>query len=609
MLHHHRLTMREVPVRMFARGGGVSSISGSGKSAYYMVKVLLALFVGLARRRPVVEPGDDAPVAASQGSDGPAPARLHPRRGRAADRRARARAPAAAARALRAAVAVRAPSCSSASPPGAGRSSAWRRASGSSTRRTRCSSSRSASSSCCCCTSRLAVSRLSDQIKVLAQRLALMEQRMRRARHGATSATRSSSLRGARARPQHERHQARRPQRRAESRRRSQKALAVAPSRQRRLGAEPRASPTARRSRQRGSACTRRRSSSAGSRRRCRAEERPAARYCSARAQRPISLAAQLPRVLARPARRRSHVHDRGRRATPGHARRADPVDVAVELDRVRGVDEQHVAASSVRKTASARPGNAASSRLETRQAGPGDRRERVKCAARPRRPRRGRARRPRAIQRRVAGAELDDPGAGFAPRTRTMQQRPAPRARTTSLASASRPPGRCGCSAARLGDRAARLAPGDLLVDVEAVPRIALAGPRRRAVAPAGPGAGCSRLAARPQAGAVGAGADRQAPLLQLLAVHVTATVRASAVAARRVERRCSASSTRTTRSPAAPSEIGGGAVADRRHEVLDLGPQRLDVRQPRAPDVARARDVLAVGVRAARRSPCRRR
>jgi hypothetical protein len=58
--------MREVPVRMFQRGGGSSSIS-SGKSAYYMVKVLLALFIGLARRRPVVEPGDRAPVAAGQG--------------------------------------------------------------------------------------------------------------------------------------------------------------------------------------------------------------------------------------------------------------------------------------------------------------------------------------------------------------------------------------------------------------------------------------------------------------------------------------------------------------------------------------------------------------
>lgn len=65
MLHHHRLTMREVPVKMYRRGGGTSSIS-TGKSAYYMIKVLLALFVGLARRRPIVEPGDSAPVAADQ---------------------------------------------------------------------------------------------------------------------------------------------------------------------------------------------------------------------------------------------------------------------------------------------------------------------------------------------------------------------------------------------------------------------------------------------------------------------------------------------------------------------------------------------------------------
>jgi glycosyltransferase involved in cell wall biosynthesis len=66
MLHHHALTMRETPVRMFQRGGGTSSIS-SGKSFYYMVKVLLALFVGLARARTVPEPGEAAPVAAEQG--------------------------------------------------------------------------------------------------------------------------------------------------------------------------------------------------------------------------------------------------------------------------------------------------------------------------------------------------------------------------------------------------------------------------------------------------------------------------------------------------------------------------------------------------------------
>jgi glycosyltransferase involved in cell wall biosynthesis len=66
MVHYHRLKMREVAVRMFQRGGGVSSIS-SGKSVYYMLKVLLAIFVGLVRSRPVVEPGDEAPVAAAHG--------------------------------------------------------------------------------------------------------------------------------------------------------------------------------------------------------------------------------------------------------------------------------------------------------------------------------------------------------------------------------------------------------------------------------------------------------------------------------------------------------------------------------------------------------------
>jgi hypothetical protein len=61
MLHHHRLKMREVPVQMYERGGGRSSIS-TGKSAYYMIKVLLALTMGLARKRPLVEVGDPAPV-------------------------------------------------------------------------------------------------------------------------------------------------------------------------------------------------------------------------------------------------------------------------------------------------------------------------------------------------------------------------------------------------------------------------------------------------------------------------------------------------------------------------------------------------------------------
>jgi glycosyltransferase involved in cell wall biosynthesis len=67
LLHYHRLRMREVPVQMYERGGGVSSIATSGKSAYYMMKVLLAIAVGLFRARPVVEAGDEAPVAAAHG--------------------------------------------------------------------------------------------------------------------------------------------------------------------------------------------------------------------------------------------------------------------------------------------------------------------------------------------------------------------------------------------------------------------------------------------------------------------------------------------------------------------------------------------------------------
>ena len=67
MVHWHRLRMCETPVRMFARNGGVSSIKGSGKSAYYMIKVLLAIFVGLFRRRPVPERGGEAPVIAERG--------------------------------------------------------------------------------------------------------------------------------------------------------------------------------------------------------------------------------------------------------------------------------------------------------------------------------------------------------------------------------------------------------------------------------------------------------------------------------------------------------------------------------------------------------------
>jgi glycosyltransferase involved in cell wall biosynthesis len=63
MVHFHRLESTEVPVRMRARQTGRSSINAT-QSVFYMIKVLLALFVGLLRARPVVEPGEDAAVQA-----------------------------------------------------------------------------------------------------------------------------------------------------------------------------------------------------------------------------------------------------------------------------------------------------------------------------------------------------------------------------------------------------------------------------------------------------------------------------------------------------------------------------------------------------------------
>ena len=52
LVFRHRLRLREVPVEMRERGGGRSSITTLG-SIYYMVKVLLAIFVGLFRRNVV----------------------------------------------------------------------------------------------------------------------------------------------------------------------------------------------------------------------------------------------------------------------------------------------------------------------------------------------------------------------------------------------------------------------------------------------------------------------------------------------------------------------------------------------------------------------------
>lgn len=49
MIFSHRLRMKEVPVEMRHRTGGSSSITMS-QSVYYMIKVVLALFVGLFRK-------------------------------------------------------------------------------------------------------------------------------------------------------------------------------------------------------------------------------------------------------------------------------------------------------------------------------------------------------------------------------------------------------------------------------------------------------------------------------------------------------------------------------------------------------------------------------
>lgn len=64
MMHAHRLNSCEVPVMMRPRTSGVSAIS-STQPIYYMIKVLLAVFIGLFRSNPNVQQGD-TPVAAEQ---------------------------------------------------------------------------------------------------------------------------------------------------------------------------------------------------------------------------------------------------------------------------------------------------------------------------------------------------------------------------------------------------------------------------------------------------------------------------------------------------------------------------------------------------------------
>lgn len=66
MLHAHRLSREEIPVTMRARTTGESSIRPL-HSALYMIKVLLAILIGLLRARPNVEAGDPAAVSAEHG--------------------------------------------------------------------------------------------------------------------------------------------------------------------------------------------------------------------------------------------------------------------------------------------------------------------------------------------------------------------------------------------------------------------------------------------------------------------------------------------------------------------------------------------------------------
>jgi glycosyltransferase involved in cell wall biosynthesis len=63
LMHFHKLEGAELPVKMRPRITGVSSINAS-RSVYYMIKVTLAILVGLLRARPTVEEGDAAAVAA-----------------------------------------------------------------------------------------------------------------------------------------------------------------------------------------------------------------------------------------------------------------------------------------------------------------------------------------------------------------------------------------------------------------------------------------------------------------------------------------------------------------------------------------------------------------
>jgi glycosyltransferase involved in cell wall biosynthesis len=67
LMHAHRLRSCEIPVTMRPRLTGESAIS-STQSVYYMVKVLLAVFVGLFRARPQAE-GTSSVITARAASE------------------------------------------------------------------------------------------------------------------------------------------------------------------------------------------------------------------------------------------------------------------------------------------------------------------------------------------------------------------------------------------------------------------------------------------------------------------------------------------------------------------------------------------------------------
>jgi glycosyltransferase involved in cell wall biosynthesis len=57
MFHTHQMLLHEIPVRMRERGYGRSSIT-TQRSAYYMVRVLLAVLIGMFRRSPLPAPSE-----------------------------------------------------------------------------------------------------------------------------------------------------------------------------------------------------------------------------------------------------------------------------------------------------------------------------------------------------------------------------------------------------------------------------------------------------------------------------------------------------------------------------------------------------------------------